>query len=129
MPAALTTTLGLDPARLGDDRADLVPRAELEADDALAGADLGAELARRARQRVGRRVRVEVAVPRQVDGAVERFRARLRHQRERLRRRGELDRRMPIARARETPRCSSASDSGLEAMRTLPTVSKTPSSR
>ena len=51
-------------------RSHLVPRPELDAGHALASADLGAQLARRARQRVGRRVRIEVAVARHVNGAV-----------------------------------------------------------
>ena len=64
-------------------------------------------------------MRVEMAVLRHVDGAVERLRARLREQSQRLLGRGELGLHAD-GRARVTPRCSSASDSGLDAMRTLP---------
>ncbi len=83
--------LGLDPPVLGDDGAHLVPRAELDARHALSRADLRAQLARGVRQRVGRRMRIEVAVARQVDRAVERFRARVRQQAQRLGGRCQLD--------------------------------------
>ena len=83
--------LRLDAAGFGQDGAHLVARAELDAHDALAGADLGAQVARRARERVGRRMRVEVAVLRHADGAVERFGTGLRQQAQRLRGRRELD--------------------------------------
>ena len=94
--------LGLDAARLGEHRPHLVPRSELDARHALARADLGAQVARRAGQRVGRRVRVEVAVAGHVDRAVERLGTGLRQQAERLGGRGELDLEPDGPRARDT---------------------------
>jgi hypothetical protein len=82
--------LGLDAARFGHHRPHLAPRPELDTRHALARADLRAEIAGRTGQRVGRRVRVEIAVAVQVDGAVERLRAGLRQQAQRLSRRGQL---------------------------------------
>ena len=84
MPAALTTTsVSIGPWSVSTRRT-ARSRPQLDARDARPRPDAGAQLARRLRDRMCDGVRVEVSVARHPHGAVQRFRARRRHEPARL---------------------------------------------
>ena len=129
MPAALTTcSVSIGPPSV-QHGAHLAARAELDPGHARPQPDVDAERPRRVRHRVRRDVRVDVAVAGHPDAAEDRRAVGLRQPLEHLLGREQLGLEPDRRRRRSRPGAARAGCSSLDAMRTLPTSSKTPSSR